>query len=394
MKNQTKNQTRKLPEKLLRRQLRQPKSLLTLILASAMASLNLVVGHSAYASIEATSQVRVYDDGETKVTSPALDIDATFNNDRMKLGAGFTTDILTSSSSDVRTYSTKGVITDERKEFSTNFETAVDDGTLGVGYLQSDEKDYHSKIVTASGTREFFQKNTVFGLGFSNGQDRVQNVSDKSFDEPMNHQVYSLSLSQVLSRLSLIQFIYDFRVESGFIMSPYRQAKIRDGTTITSLPENHPRTRNRNAFAVKYNYFYQPMKITFASIYRFYVDSWEVQSHTLEERITRELGKRWSVSLLLRYYQQKKASFYEDYYTTTPGPFYTGNTTLSTYDSVLVGIRPSFNISDGVSIYAKYEMYKQDFKDASDAGQKTVLSDDKKLKTDAQVIGVGLTAKF
>ncbi len=354
----------------------------------------LVDGDEARASIEASSQVRVYDDGETKVTSPALDIDATFNNDRMKVGAGFTTDILTSSSSDVRTYSTKGVITDERKEFSTNFETAVADGTLGFGYLQSDEKDYHSKIVTASGTREFFQKNTVFGIGFSNGQDRVQSVTDKSFNEPMNHQIYSLSLTQVLSRLSLIQFIYDFRVENGFIMSPYRQAKILDGTTVTSLPENHPRTRNRNALALKYNYFLQPMKMTLASTYRFYFDSWEVQSHTLEERITREFGKRWSASLLLRYYQQKKASFYEDYYSTNPGPFYTGNTTLSTYNSVLVGLRPSFNISDDVSVYAKYEIYKQDFKDASDAGQKSILSDDKKLKTDAQVIGLGFTAKF
>ncbi|MCM2281404.1 MAG: DUF3570 domain-containing protein [Bdellovibrionaceae bacterium] len=349
------------------------------------------------ATVEASTLVRHYDDGETRVTSPSLDVDTVFNNDRMKFGVGVANDILTSASSDVRTYSSKGQIEDNRLEFSSAFETAVPDGTMGFGYTQSDEVDYSSRIVSASATREFFQKNTVIGFGFSNGQDRIGDASDPMFEEPMNHQVYSLSLTQVLSRQSIVQFLYDFRVESGYVMSPYRKAKVKDATGAIqpSLPENHPRTRNRNALAVKYNYFSQPLDISFATTYRFYFDSWEVRSHTLEERISKEFGKRWSLSLILRYYMQSKASFFQDYYEDgNVPPFRTGNTTLSTYNSVLAGLRPQYNISSGFGLYMKYEYYLQTFQDVSDAGLYFDANDDKKLKTNAQVVGLGLNMKF
>lgn len=349
------------------------------------------------AKVEASTLLRHYDDGETQVTSPSVEIDTTFNNDRMKFGLGVANDILTSSSSDVRTYSSTGKIEDNRKEFALNFESAVPDGTMGFGYIQSDEVDYHSKIVSASATREFFQKNTVLGLGFSNGQDRIGDSSDPQFDEPMNHQVYSLSVTQVLSKIEIIQFLYDFRVESGYIMSPYRKAKVKNssGTIRSSLPENHPRTRNRNAFAVKYNYFLQPWNLSLATTYRFYMDSWEVRSHTIEERLSRELGKRWSLSLIMRYYTQSKASFFQDYYEEgNVPPFRTGNTTLSTYNSMLVGLRPQYNISDRFALYGKYEYYLQTFSDASDAGDYFNPSDDRKLTTNAQVVGLGLNARF
>lgn len=365
--------------------------------ALTVATLIAVAPQARGATVEAATLLRQYDDGETRVTSPSLDIDTTFNQDRMKFGVGVASDILTSSSSDVRTYSSKGKIEDNRKEFSANFEAAVPDGTMGFGYVQSDEVDYNSKIVTASATREFFQKNTVIGLGFSNGQDRVGDASDPGFDEPMNHQVYSLSLTQVLSRLSLVQFLYDFRLESGYVMSPYRRAKIKDTTdTIRpSLAENHPRTRNRNALAVKYNFFSQPLNTSFATTYRFYIDSWAVRSHTLEERISKELRKRWSLSLIFRYYTQSKASFYQDYYVEGDiPPFRTGNTTLATYNSMLIGLRPQYNLTDHLALYAKYEFYLQTFTDASDAGDYFDANDDTKLTTNAHVMGLGLTAKF
>lgn len=352
----------------------------------------------ARATIEAATLVRQYDDGDTEVTSPSMDVDATFNNDRMKIGFGTAQDIVSSASSDVRTFASRGQnskITDRRKEYSTHFETTVPDGTLDVGYIQSDENDYHSKTVTAGGTREFFQKNTVFGVGFANGQDRIQSSANKIFDEPMNNQVYSLSLTQVLSRLSVIQFIYDFRVESGYIASPYRRVKLEDGATITTKEEVHPRTRNRNALAVKYNYFVQPLLMSWATTYRFYTDSWEVMSHTIEERFSREFGKYFSAALILRYYQQKKASFFQDYYSSAdPGPFHTGNKTLGTYNSILVGLRPQINMTEKISLYLKFEIYREKFNDVVDAGVYSTKADDKPLTIDAKVFGLGLNAKF
>jgi len=369
------------------------RALLALIVVS-------ITGELAQAAkVEASTLLRHYDDGDTTVTSPSIDVDTIFNNDKMKFSAGYASDILTSASSDVRTYGSRGVntkITDNRQEFSANFESAVPDGTMGLGYIQSDEKDYSSKIATFNGTREFFQKNTVVGLGFSSGYDVIGNAANPTFKRPMNHQVYSLSLTQVLSRVDILQLLYDFRVESGFVQSPYRRAKILGPNgTVTGENENHPRTRNRHALAAKYNYFYQPLELSLATTYRIYFDSWEVRSHTFEERLSRTFGRRFDLSLILRLYTQSRASFYRDYYTDADQlPFKTGNTTLSSYNSYLVGVRPQYNFSDKFTIYAKYEYYLQTFKDASDAGQLNTTSDDKKLSTNAQVAGFGINLKF
>ena len=344
--------------------------------------LGLILASEAQASVEASTQIRSYDDGETQVLSPAVDIDTTFNRDRMKFGVGATTDVLTSASSDVRTFSSKGKITDDRKEFTGDFEAAVEDGTIGIGYVQSDEKDYHSKIFSASGSKEFFQKNTVFRFGFANGQDRVEDTTDPDFSEPMNHQNYSLSVEQVVNKRSLMQVIYDLRIESGFVQSPYRRAKVKD---VDGLIQP----------SLKYNYFIERLRLALASTYRFYMDSWEVRSHTFEERLTRDIGNSFSLSFILRFYAQSSASFFKDYYLDTESaPFRTGNSTLSEHDAILLGIRPVWKLSDNWSIYGKFELYQQNFKAVSDAGNYFDPDDDKMLKTDAKIIGAGMTIKF
>lgn len=347
------------------------------------------------AETEATTVVRYYDDGKTQVLSPQIEVGSSFNEDKMKLKVETAQDILTSASSEVKTYSSRGVIEDKRVEYQANFESQIPDGTLSLGYITSDEKDYHSKIVSGGGTREFFTKNTVVGFGFASGQDVINATGDASFNEAMNHQIYSISLSQILSKSSLLQILYDFRVESGFLSSPYRKAKvITSGGSVISLNENHPRTRNRHALGFKYNTYLQGLKLSSATSYRIYNDSWDVLSHTLEERLTQEFGRKFEMSYTLRFYMQSKAKFYQDYYNVDPGVFYSGNNTLSTYKSVAVGLRPAWNLTDKMNLSFKFEYYKQFFDDATDAGQLSTLSDDKKLDISAFVVGLGLTAKF
>ena len=356
---------------------------------------------TAGAEIDADSLVRQYDDGRTYVLSPSVDVSGTFNNDTMTVSAGTARDIVTSASTDVITFGSKGAdskISDSRTEYSTGFQTLIPDGTMSIGYIQSDENDYHSKTVTAGATREFFTKNTVVGFGFSNGNDQILSSSNKAFDERMQNSVYSLSLSQILSKVSLIQILYDFRVENGYLASPYRRAKFDDGlgtpTSITAKDENHPRTRNRNAFAVKYNHYLENWATSFATTYRFYNDSWGVTSHTAEERVTKDLSSIWSVSLLFRYYMQSKANFYQAYYTDTAAVFYSGNNTLATYHSFLIGLRPTYTLNDRVSFYLKLEAYEENFSDAVDAYSLSTKTDDKPLAISAKVIGLGVSARF
>lgn len=363
--------------------------------AITLALSSLFTAPLAHAEMEGATVVRYYSDNQnTTVLSPAIELGSTFNEDRMKIVLHAAQDILSSASSEVRTYSSKGVITDLRNEYQVNYETQIPDGTLSAGFIASDEKDYSSRAISAGGTREFFTKNTVVGFGFSSGQDKIMATGNSNFLEHMQNQSYSISLSQILSKNSLIQVLYDFRVENGFIASPYRKAKLITGTTVSALDENHPRTRNRHAIGMKYNVFRPGWKSSFATSYRLYQDSWGVLSHTLEERITKEYGRKFEVALSLRFYLQSKAKFYQDYYRGDPGVFYSGNNTLATYMSYGAGLRPAWNLTEKINLALKLEYFAQNFKDATDAGNLSTLDDDKPLAISAFVVGLGLTAKF
>ncbi|CAN5478460.1 hypothetical protein BH10BDE1_BH10BDE1_24250 [soil metagenome] len=355
----------------------------------------LFVANAAHAEVDASTVVRYYSDSQnTTVLSPAIEVGSTFNEDRMKISAHVAQDILTSASSEVRTYASKGTISDLRQEYQVNYESQIPDGTLSLGIITSDEHDYSSRTIAAGGSREFFTKNTVVGFGFASGQDVITATGNASFREGMQNQTYSLSLSQILSKNSLLQLIYDFRVENGFLSSPYRKAKLITGTNISALSENHPKTRNRHAVGAKYNVFLPGAKMSSATSYRLYQDSWGILSHTLEERLTREFGRKFEFSGSVRFYTQSKANFYQDYYHDNPGVFYSGNNTLATYISYGVGLRPAWNITEKMNLALKLEYFAQAFSDATDAGKLTTLDDDKPLAISAFVIGLGLTAKF
>jgi hypothetical protein len=193
----------------------------------------------------------------------------------------------------------------------------------------------------------------------------------------------------------LIQFAYDLRIESGYTASPYRKARVKSASgTIQPRPENHPRTRNRSAATVRYNYYMKGISTSTSTSFRAYYDSWAVKSATIETRISRNLTQRVSLALSLRYYYQMKAAFYEDIYDADPGPFYTGNKTLATYYSYQVGLRPTFSLSENSSFFAKAEYYVQNFSDHTDIKKVADLSDDVKLKLTATVFGLGFNLRF
>ncbi len=357
--------------------------------------ISLTTPQSALSEIDGSTVIRYYSDSQqTVVLSPAIDLGSTFNEDRMKISVHVAQDILTSASSEVRTYASRGTISDYRQEYQVNYESQIPDGTLSAGIVTSDESDYSSRAISAGGSREFFTKNTVVGFGFASSQDVITATGNSGFRETMQNQNYSLSLSQILSKNALLQLIYDFKVENGFIASPYRRAKLITGANISALSENHPRTRNRHAIGMKYNVYIPRWKMSSATAYRIYQDSWGVLSHTLEERLTREFGRKFEIAATVRFYTQSKAKFYEDYYINDPGVFYTGNKTLSTYLSYGIGLRPAWNLTEKTNFSVKLEYFGQKFSDATDAGQLTTLADDKPLAISAFVIGLGLTTKF
>jgi hypothetical protein len=354
----------------------------------------LLFGGTSFAKVDVSSLYRIYDDGNTKVESPHLDGSFTVLKDRATVSLGFAQDILTSSSSDVKSYSTRTQIADKRTEGAGTFSMEVEDGQLGWSYIRSEENDYSSNIYAFAGTREFFQKNTTLFMAFAYGEDRIWASSDPTNKKPMTHETYSMSLTQVFDPKTIVQLLYDFRVENGFLSSPYRKARQETSPGVISVvDENHPLTRNRHTLTMKYNYFYSPYKTSLANTFRLYFDSWAVLSGTIEERATRKFNDRFELSMNFRYYYQKEANFYKDTYSDL-GPFHSGNKTLANYDTILVGLRPTLNFSDDLQLYAKVEYYSISYKNHTDVGVLGDPSDNKALKVQAKVFGLGFEGRF
>ena len=345
------------------------------------------------ATTEVGSTVRVYDDNKTKVISPQLEARTVFNKERNSIKVGVASDIITSSSSDVVTNST-GNVKEERKEASLAMDMQVADGTVAWSYVRSAENDWTSNGYTLSASRELFEKNTVLGVNVTVGDDNVRSSRDRLFSKYFYSNTYGISLTQVLNKQSVLQFLYDIRVENGYLESPYRTARMlaADGT-FTLLSEKVPESRARNTFTVKYNYFKENWRTALNNTLRFYNDTWAVTSLTYKIVATTKLTGKFFLSYGVRLYLQTKANFYEDYYTSSP-VFRTGNKTLADLNSYQIELRPIWHVWEGADLYLKFEYFTQDFKNHTAIGKAGDKTDDQKLQLQATVVGLGYTQSF
>ena len=352
---------------------------------------------TARAEADVEAMVRVYNDSETLVISPHARVSASVGHDSVVLGAGYAEDVVTSSSTDVRSWSSKGTISDLRREESGDVTFNLQNGSVTGYYIQSDENDYHSQTYGLSTTRDFFQKNTTLDLGVGLGIDNVQNDRELGYNAYLTHQSVTLGVTQVFSPVSIAQILYDFNAESGYLSGPYRVARLDQGDgTVIGIPENSPASRIRNSLAFKYNHFFRSINSSLASTLRIYYDTWDVKSATIEERLSHDYGKHFSMTYNVRFYQQGQASFYQDKYNPNNLPvFFTGNKTLANYFTGLAGIRPEWHIGSGDwDTYVKVEYYIERFSNFTDVGNPTIASDDKLYSINALILGAGFSGKF
>src|SRR4051812_1854136 len=105
----------------------------------ASIELKQVLGPYETPNVNVESMARLYDDGETQVFSPHFHVDSTVANDSITVGAGYSMDVVTSSSADVRSWSSTGRISDTRREVEGDLKFNLESGSVSFGYIQSEE---------------------------------------------------------------------------------------------------------------------------------------------------------------------------------------------------------------------------------------------------------------
>lgn len=101
------------------------------------------------------------------------------------------------------------------------------------------------------------------------------------------------------------------RTQSGYLTEPYKLISLMDpatGVPVGQLTDQRPTSRSRNSLLASSAYHFT-RDILYSS-YRYYWDSWDVQSHTLDFKYRHDLADDWYVEPDPRFYQQSAANFY------------------------------------------------------------------------------------
>ncbi|MCX8521719.1 MAG: DUF3570 domain-containing protein [Rhodoferax sp.] len=170
-----------------------------------------------------------------------------------------------------------------------------------VSVAHSGEHDYQSRAYGLDARWSTDDNNRTWALGYGVTLDRIDNSysGGSVLDKQRRTQELMLGLTQVLTPADIAQFNLTRSDGSGYYSDPYK--------TLDQRPEQ----RNTWIALARWNHYVEPQDAALRSSYRYYSDTFGIQSHTIGLEWEQPLG-RWTVTPAVRYYSQSAASFYLD----------------------------------------------------------------------------------
>jgi hypothetical protein len=178
---------------------------------------------------------------------------------------------------------------------------------------------------------------------------------------PRTTGTLSLSFSQVINKRLQGIILMDGVYQTGYLGLPFHRVYFKEGTPNI---ENLPSQRLKLPIGMRLNYFLGD-KIILRSYYRYYIDSWGLQSHTASLEVPVKITPFFSVSPFYRYYTQTSVKYFAPYEVhTASDQFYTSNYSLSAFDSQFYGVNfriaPPKGLFNGLSsLELRYGHYSQ-----------------------------------
>jgi hypothetical protein len=203
-------------------------------------------------------------------------------------------------------------LTELRHQFSAGITRFIGDVSVSANGMYSTEHDYNSKTFAANLSVPFAKKNTIFQLGFAGNWDRVF-PQTRTWTKDRNTQSLNLAVSQILSKNLIGQLDFSFINVEGFMLDGYQVVRIVNGSTLKILEPITPDKRVRKAFGSRLNYGITKLS-TIQLGYRYYWDTWEIKSHTIEAGYKSHIKDNVNFVLNLRQYFQTKAYFFKSEY--------------------------------------------------------------------------------
>lgn len=264
-----------------------------------------------------------------------------------------------------------------RQQFDFNFRRDFRMAAAEMGAGLSQERDFESRFGHVSGSWDCNRRLTTLsaGLNYAHNrthalldhdvvphvyepyrliyQQREDNGSNRAFSSSTleagryaptlkgqrDDWGLDLGVSHILNKTALLAASLSFTHSLGYQANPYKAVQVAfidplkqqgqaGGNTganytydaeLVALLEQRPDVRNQGALNLKYTQYIAATDAALHLGYRYFQDTWGIQSHSLNTEWVQPLGKTWTLSPYVRYYSQTQAHFYTPYLVTHQG---------------------------------------------------------------------------
>ena len=289
-----------------------------------------------------------------KVKATAMQVALPLNSEWSFSGTQIT-DSISGASPAYHTLALTGM-RDFRRALDASVTHYVPQGTLTMGLNRSVENDYISRGVSILGTRATEDKNTTWTAGIGLNSDQINPSNQIVSNETKKGLDLIAGVTQIVTMNDIVQLNLGYYAGRGYFSDPYK------------VYDERPRNRQHTTAQLRWNHHFNDWAATSRTAYRFYTDSWGVQSHTLEGEWVQRFMANWSVAPSVRYYTQTASRFYvpadPSAYPFAPNPpenarYFSEDQRLSAFGGLTLGMKVSNQIDLDTKIDIKIEQYGQ-----------------------------------
>jgi len=275
--------------------------------------------------------------------------------------------------------------------------------TASGGY--SIEPDYTSTFGSTYHSFEFNDKLTTVTLGYkfsnnhifraapSTGGPHDHGGSANDFNADNTYRTFSMALSQVFSKNTLVYLSGEYSRKRGYLSNPYKLVHIKGllsaaeytlvginapldldqnkgwkyYTGVNLIPvgidlfrEVRPDKRDQWSVTGGVNQYFSSLKGALHARYRYQWDDWAIRSHTLDLAWYQQLSFGLMIEPYIRYYSQTAADFYAPYFLAPRADgYYSSDYRLSGFGKLSGGITITKQFVKGVTLSAGFEYMTQ-----------------------------------
>lgn len=230
------------------------------------------------------------------------------------------------------------------------FSYLLDQATLHAAASYSEEPDYLSHGYRFGVDWDFNRKLTTLSFGFGQSFDQVKPTT-RSLREEKSDYHFQLGISQIMTKQALLRVSVAYTHSDGYLSNPYKkvfiqgldkQGDLQIGGFDRIYYENRPDVREQGSISIGYIQYLDSLDSALHLDYRYFIDSWNIRSHTFEASYHQPIAKSWVLVPRIRYYSQTEADFYQAYYSAPRSDgYYSSDFRLAGFGSLSGGLHVS-----------------------------------------------------